>query len=318
MKKFMKKIIPALLSLLLCVNSCNALANYDIPDEFYITEHWISLTTAFDIESPTQKMGTLYRKFFSLLPTYEFLDPSENKIATARSSLFSLTAHFDIYDNQEALLGAADEEFFAFYPTFDIYGKDSNTKLAYAQMNFWGTTFTIYDPESGQEMATMHRPYLRLKNDWTFNVTDRHLLMKKNIDPRVLLTVIAFQGDKEYWEKTKSVKSLDVYRQKAAATPQQINLILEKINKLSQNEKINNNINADPATLEAIANELELDYKNTDVKYSKNLTNQEMVTAFTDYCLNVAQSDTVSATKKKAILHLLKMRLEDKKPNSIH
>ena len=99
MDKFMKKIIASLLSLLLCVNSCFALSNYDIPDEFNITERWISLTTAFDIETPTQKLGTLYRKFFSLLPTYEFFDPYDNKIATARSSLSSLTAHFDIYDN---------------------------------------------------------------------------------------------------------------------------------------------------------------------------------------------------------------------------
>ena len=158
------------------------------------------------------------------------------------------------------MLGVAEEEFFAFFPTFDIYGKDITTKLADAQLNFWGTTFTIYDPETGQEMATMHRPFLRVKNDWTFTVVDRHLLMKKNIDPRVLLTVIAFQGDKEYWEKMHRVKSLGTYGQKAAATPQQINLILEKINKLSQNEKLKN-INSDPATLEAVANELEFDYK---------------------------------------------------------
>ena len=88
---------------------------------------------------------------------------------------------------------------FAFFPTFDIYGQDGYTKLAKASMNFSGTTFTIYDPVTEREMATLYRPF-GVKNDWTFNITNRALFNQKGIDSRVLMTVIAFQGDREYWE----------------------------------------------------------------------------------------------------------------------
>ncbi|MBI2784911.1 MAG: hypothetical protein HYX60_00810, partial [Legionella longbeachae] len=148
----MKNAIAILFSLLISINSSFAMTNTEIPDEFYINEHWISLTTSYDIETKTQKLGTLYRKFFSLLLTYEFFDPFDNKIAYARSKFFSLTAHFDVYDNNDNLLGAADEKLFAFFPSFDIWARDGYTKLAKANMNFWGTTFTIYDPATDKEM----------------------------------------------------------------------------------------------------------------------------------------------------------------------
>jgi uncharacterized protein YxjI len=311
----MKKLIATLISLLLCINNCFALTNNEIPDEFTITERWISATNTFDIATKTEKLGTLYRKFFSLLLTYEFLDSNNNKLATARARFFSLTAHFDIYDNNNALLGVAEEKFFAFYPTFDIYGNDSTTKLASAKMNFWGTTFTVIDPASGQEMAVMSRPYFSFKNNWTFKVVNRHLLMKKNIDPRVLLTVIAFQSDREYWRtiytfKSKSVSSAG---QDADATTSQINMIKQSINNISKSQNLADNTVQDKKMLEALTEELDIGFKNSQVKPLNNRTNEEMISDFTDYCLNLAQSNTVSDTKKKAILHLLELRLEGHK-----
>ena len=115
----MRNIIAFMLASFISLNSSNALANSDIADEMYISEHWISLTTSYDIETKTRKLGTLYRKFFSLLLTYEFYDPFDNKLAIARSKFFSLTAHFDIYDNFDNFLGAADERLFSFFPTFE-------------------------------------------------------------------------------------------------------------------------------------------------------------------------------------------------------
>src|SRR5258708_35511011 len=155
----MKKIIVTLFSLFIFISSNAAYSNDEVPNEFNITEHWISLTTSFDIETKTHKLGTLYRKFLSLLLTYEFFDPFDNKMATARSKFFSFTAHFDIYDSNDRLLGVAEERLFSFFPTFDIYASDASTKLAKAAMNFWGTTFTIYDPATDQEMAIMHRSF---------------------------------------------------------------------------------------------------------------------------------------------------------------
>lgn len=316
MKNVMKYIIATLFSLFLGINSSFALSNNDVPDEFNVTEHWISLTTSFDIETKTQKLGTLYRKFFSLLLTYEFFDPNDIKIATARAKFFSLTAHFDVYDNQDSLLGVAEERLFAFFPTFDIYAKDGSTKLAKARMNFLGTTFTISDPSTDQEIATMHRSFFRLKNDWGFKITNRPLFLQKNIDPRVLMTVIAFQGDREYWEQNQSIKgvsnnaALNSSGEASDVTNQHVRVFLEKINAFTKQKGLINIQIPDQTILEITANELENNYKSTMASDETTQTNQESFNGFIDYCLSQVQSNNVSDSKKKAILYLLKMRLE--------
>ena len=316
----MNKLLVTFLSCLIYINSSFALSNNDIPDEFSVTEHWISLTTSYDIETPTRKIGTLYRKFFSFLLTYEFFDPFDNKLAIARSRFFSFTAHFDVYDPNENLLGMAEEKTFTFFPTFDIYASDASTKLAKAKMNFWGTTFTIYDPVSNQEMAVMHRSFLRLKNDWDIRITNRSLFMQKNIDPRVLMTVIAFQGDRENWKaqesninknKNKKIKPVSsLAEQVSDVTPQQLNMLLEKIDTISKNEGLDSVKKPDQNALETIANELENNFNSTQSNDDSTETSQEKISSFTDYCLNLVQSSSVPDSKKKAIIYLLKMRLE--------
>ncbi|PWY56968.1 hypothetical protein DGG96_04410 [Legionella qingyii] len=309
----MKNAIAVLFSLVIGINTSFALTNTKIPDEMFIKEHWISLTTSYDIETKTRKLGTLYRKFFSLLLTYEFFDPFDNKLAYARSKFFSLTAHFDVYDNYENFIGAADERLFAFFPTFDIYGQDGYTKLAKASMNFWGTTFTIYDPVTDKEMATLYRPFFRLKNDWTFTITNRVLFNQKEIDSRVLMTVIAFQGDREYWESTHrdSLKSITKKSNQAnEVTSEQVSGLLEKIATVKKQEGLENIKNPDPKMMDVIANELENNYREMHALDASTPTNQEKLAAFAEYCLTLVQSNTLTNEKKNAILFLLKTRLE--------
>ena len=309
----MKNALAILFSLLIGINTSFAAPNPEIPDEMYIKEHWLSLTTSYDIETKTQKLGTLYRKFFSLLLTYEFFDPFDNKLAYARSKFFSLTAHFDVYDNFENLLGSADERLFAFFPTFDVYGPDGYTKLAKASMNFWGTTFTIYDPATDQEMATLYRPFFRLKNDWTFNVTNRALFNQKGIDSRVLMTVIAFQGDREYWESNNRDNLKGIAKKSAPThdvTSGQISSLLEKIAVISHQEGLDKVNKPDAKTMEELADELESNYNNTLTGDESTQTNQEKLSSFANYCFNLVQSNSLPIEKKKAILFLLKVRLE--------
>ncbi|KTD05645.1 hypothetical protein Lgor_0130 [Fluoribacter gormanii] len=313
MRFYMKNAIAVLFSLLIGINTSFALTNTKIPDEMYIKEHWISLTTSYDIETKTRKLGTLYRKFFSLLLTYEFYDPFDNKLAYARSKFLSLTAHFDVYDNYENFIGAADERLFAFFPTFDIYGQDGYTKLAKASMNFWGTTFTIYDPVTDKEMATLYRPFFRLKNDWTFNITNRALFNQKEIDSRVLMTVIAFQGDREYWESTHrdSLKALTKKsNQENEVTSEQVSRLLEQIATLRKQEGIENVKNPDPKMMDVVAIELEHNYRKIRATDEPTQENQEKLAAFADYCLTLVQSNTLTNEKKNTILFLLKTRLE--------
>ncbi|USQ14145.1 hypothetical protein J2N86_02085 [Legionella lytica] len=318
----MRKILAVVLILFSSFSANIAFAEQSassrIPDEFFVREHWLSMTTSYDIETRTQKLGTLYRRFFSLLLTYDFYDPFDNKIAYARSKFFSFTAHFDVYDNFENYLGAADERLFSFFPTFDIYDRDGYTKLAKASMNFWGTTFTLYDPVTGKEMAHMSRPFFRLKNDWTFHVTDRELFEHKAIDPRVLMTVIAFQGDREYWEQErrqdddylrKGIKSSKETAPATDVSQQQLTTLLDKIAAVSKQEGLENTQEPDEKAAMTVAAELENGY-NTQMTDDSVQSSQERLNAFTDYCLHLIQSNSVSQEKKKTILFLLKARLQ--------
>ena len=305
----MKKIIAMVFSSFLYFNTSFALTAQDIPDEFQINQHWISLTTSFDIESKTQKMGTLYRKFLSLFLTYEFYDSADNNLALATARFFSFTAHFDIYDAKGAFIGMADEKFLTLFPTFEIYGSDKTTKLAYASMNFWGTTFTIYDPQTDQEMATMYRPYFRLKNDWTINITNRALFNQRDIDPKVLLTVLAFQGDREMWDKQRNNQLMAKSNQESADPSAQVNDLLKNIDALNQQQGLTTVQKPEEQVLEDLAKKLEDDYHNSQ-NQDTNLTSQEKINSFTAYCFSLVKSDTISAEEKKAILYLLKMRLD--------
>jgi uncharacterized protein YxjI len=313
----MKKTITILLSFFIYISSSVVFAAEipnRIPDEMYITEHWVSLTTSYDIDTRTQRLGTLYRKFFSFMLTYDFYDPFANKIAYARSKFFSWTAHFDVYDNNENFLGAADERLFSFFPTFDVYARDGYTKLATASMNFWGTTFYIYDPATNQKMAYMTRSFFRLKNDWTFHVSNRALFDQKGIDPRVLMTVTAFQGDREYWESQNENSLRGIANTKNSGpvsdvSRQQLNALLEKVAAVSRQEGFDNEQAPDEKTVVAVANELENGYRQSPLADTSTQTSQEQIVAFTDYCLNLVQSNTLADSKKKTILFLLKTRL---------
>ena len=307
----MRNLTTLLLALFISLNSSITLADFETADDIYITQHWFSLTTGYDIETKHEKLGTIYRKFLSLL-AYEFYDSSDNKLAIARSRFFSLTAHFDIYDTFGNILGVAEEQFFTLFATFKIYGPDGITELAIAKLNFFGTEFIIYDPITKQKMAKLYRAFFRLKNNWIFKVTDRPLLDKKEIDSRVLMTVIAFQGDREYWQSRNRQYHITV-DSKVDIGPKQLKFFIKEVDRIIKQESLTDIREPDTEILESIANELEENYRKKDPLNMdiNQLSNAEKLHTFVDYCLQVAQSNDISASKKKGILYLLKIRLSD-------
>lgn len=309
----MKRIIMSVLFLFIAVNSSSANTSFSLPGEVFVHEHWISLTRSYDIETKTHKLGTLYRRFFSLLLTYDFYDPMDVKTATAKARFFSFGAHLDIYDQTDTFIGGVKEKIFTFFPTFEILAPDSSTKLARAEMNFWGTKFYIYDPVTHQEMAIMSRSFFRFKNDWTINVTNRALLDQKSIDSRVLMTVLAVQGEIEYWKKDDqndgSLKAKTAKVQQSQSD--QYDGLSQHIKTLNIKEGLNKLEKPDQETLEALTDELDQGF---NAEYplidDPNQSNAERVKAFTSYCLNLVSSQDMPDTKKKAILTLLNLRLQ--------
>jgi uncharacterized protein YxjI len=305
--RVMKKITSACLLFLSCFTNAYALSVDELPNEMYLTQHWISHTTSFDIETKTQKIGTLYRRFFSIPLHYDFYDYHNNLLTTARARFFSIGAHFDVYDADKRTLGSVEEKIFTFFPTFTIYSPDG-VKLAHAESNFWGTQFTVYDALTDKSIATMSRPFFRIKNDWTLTLKHKNLITERNLDPSLLLTVLAFQGDREYWEQQHQQDDIAqgyYYSRQLShldSKPQ------DKITACLSDMDLNHIPLLKQPELETLMVSLEQDYQ---VQISPALipTNtQAKVNSFVDFCLDRVNDEQTTPSTKKAILYLLKQR----------
>lgn len=309
----MKKML-SMLTLCLLLATTGVQAQSYFPDEVTVKEHWISYTKSYDIETKTNKLGTLYKRFFSFRLTYDFYDPMNVKTATAKARFFSFGAHLDIYDSNNAVLGSVEEKIFTFFPTFEVIAPDSSTKLARAEMNFWGTKFYIYDPATKQEMAVMSRPFFRLKNDWTIQITNRGLFDQKNIDQRVLMTVLAVQGEIEDWKRDQRDNDNAKMSSKPATADANAKIydeVTQQINALSTDVSVNLDTEESQNRLEALANELEQQF---DAEHPVNGADgqnaDKRLKEFTTFCLNKMKTQDMSESKKQLIATLLKLRLQ--------
>ncbi len=192
-----KKCILSALFLLTSFSSLKA-QSVEIPQQFFVKQHWFSLTNTFDVETQDRKFGTVHRKLFSWNPHYIFYDINEQIQAKAKMRFFSLGATFDIYDAYEQPIGKVEERFFAFFPTFDLYRADGH-HVAKARLNFWQTRYTVKDPATDQIIAFLSRGFFRLKDNWTVDIVNPTLFLERQIDPRFFILVMAFQTDRDYW-----------------------------------------------------------------------------------------------------------------------
>ena len=175
---------------------------FEMPLQFFVKQHWFSWTNTFDIESEDQKFGTVHRKLFSWTPEYHFYDAEEQVQAKAKMSFFSSGVNFDITDGFEKPLGKVTEKIQTFFSTFDLYRPDGY-HAAKAELNFWGTKYTVMDPQTDEVIAYLWRNFFRFKDDWTVDIVKPELIAHHNIDPRLFVLVMAFQTDQDYWKKLK-------------------------------------------------------------------------------------------------------------------
>lgn len=173
-----------------------------VPNEFTVKERWLSWTTDFDIETKQFKLGYVHRKLFSLAIEYDLHEMDDSLLAKARMRWFSWGATFDVEDNFEIPLGRVEEKIFTFFPTFEIISP-KNEVLAIAKMNFWGTTYTLRDPVTSEPLATLSRPFFRLKDNWTAKIVNPELFHQKQIDPRLFIILMAFQTDRDTWTQAQ-------------------------------------------------------------------------------------------------------------------
>jgi Glu-tRNA(Gln) amidotransferase subunit E-like FAD-binding protein len=171
-------------------------------------------------------------------------------------------------------------------------------------MNFWGTKFYINDPETGREMAIMSRSFIRMKNNWIIHVTDPLRLKQKNIDPRVLMTVLAVQGEIEDW----SQQYLNTYLKSSKNSQMKpVNQLPPVLAALTQEKSQITQI-LKPEQLEMLVNEIEEGFR-VSSQQTEELSNDERIQAFSMYCENLLKSPDLPQDKKEAIQTLLNLRL---------
>ncbi len=308
----MKKIIYACLIWASLLNLSYSFTISELPNKLYLTQHWVSYTTSFDIETKTKKLGTLYRGVLLFPLTYNFYDNTNHLLTTAKARFFAITAQFDVYDDKNTKLGSVEEKFLTFLPSFTIYSPDYE-KLARAEMNFWGTTFTVYDTLTDTPIAVMSRPFFRIKNDWTIDFKNKDLLLQRNIDVGLFLTTLAFQGDREYWEQQRNNNNVRTATAEDNPASSQKDTVDEAIKNKVKARIAELNWSDVPlmeqGQLETLSATLENDYNAQVNETATHAGPKDQVDGFVDFCLNLVQSDRLTPADKKAILYLLQLRL---------
>jgi hypothetical protein len=204
---------------LVCVIS---LQSYEtIPEKFTVTERLFSWATAFDIEVEGYSLGTVERRMLSQAPLqYDLFDRNHYLIAQGTMRWFTFGAVFDVTDWNRNLIGTVEEEIFSFLPAFNLFSP-FREKLAEAKMNFWGTQYTVTEPVSGLEIATLTRPFFAFNSQWTVTITNPELFAAKNISPTLFILVMAFQTDLEYWQHYQS-QAIASFNASASLAPKTI------------------------------------------------------------------------------------------------
>lgn len=300
---------------LFCLGLFQSANAFELEDKMYLSEHYLSYTSSFDVSTDDKKLGTLYRRVLSLNTVYDFYDIKNQQIASASSHFFSFGAHLDVYDENKVLLGTVEEQLFNWFPSFDIFSPDG-MRLASARMNFWGTTFTLYDGRSDRVLADMSRSFFRIKNNWTINVKNKERIKEKQLDPRLLLTVLAVQGDIEYLEHYR--QKLDQNRNSPQARRlTSDNAPVDQVKKLSnkfsdflkKEAELNNIALPDTKQLNALAIQLDQGFHQQNASITMN--QDEETEQFIDYCINVAEASDTAPETQKAIMHLLNKKLSE-------
>lgn len=182
---------------------------FQIPEEFFVKQRWLSWSSSFDVETRTQKFGTIHRRIFSLTIQYDYYDAYDKLQANARMRFFSFGAAFDVTDADQNLIGSVHEYIFTFFPTFEIISAENHTQVI-AKLNFWGTKYTLRDPVTQEEIALLSRPFFSFRDHWKVTITNPKLFAQKKIDPRLFVVVMVFQTDKDNWRAQRNANSLQM------------------------------------------------------------------------------------------------------------
>lgn len=275
----------------------------DLPREFYVKEKIFTFTTSFDISNNDKKLASVHRKIFSLLPEYHLTDDEGQLLAKAQMRFFSFWTLFDVSDQYGSPLGQVKERFSLFSESFDILSPDSQI-LTNATLNFWGTKWTLQDPEDGHTIAIISRSLFRIRNKWTVTIHDLDAFTYKKIHPHLFLTLLAFQADCEYLKRqqqksdSKSFKMMNLngdYPRFFDTVKGELELQRQLLKDVNPNEE-------------------DFEYIETALENETSLKDSASAEEIFYTLLNCFNYDTLSLAQKAALLKMLEERLRTAAP----
>lgn len=183
-------------SISLCADPINLEIN--LPPEFTIEPHLFS-TTAFDLQTKDDRIGTIVRTFFNSSTEYNYYNTKQQLQAKAKERFFFPGVIFDVFDEKNTPIGRVEVKLNGYCSSFALISPTDEI-LAQASLNFWNTCYTFTSPLLGETVATLSRPYFCGRNTWTINVVKQEAFNEGNIDPRLLIIAAAFHSDKRHWK----------------------------------------------------------------------------------------------------------------------
>ncbi len=309
------KIIKSIIPVILLATSSFAMSQtneVEMAKEFNVKQLWLSNNFFYTIKKDERTIGNLVQRDSKYPLMYELFD-AQNKRLTSVDYLYNnQNDHFDIYDDNHQLLGSTDEYLNQFFPAFNIYFPGSTAPVAEAKMNFWGTTFSIYDTETGKKMAEMTRSYFRQSNYWNFRVTNNHIFDAKNFPPKLWMTIIAIQADSMLYKTYHGLNSAITNRIKVtrfSVDRLHRKHILDRINKAQQKLNLTDIKLQNPDVIEKVVKELDAGFSHVYSNHNM-LSEQEQFDAFLQYCFDKIESPDSSNMDREAILYLLKTQFQ--------
>ena len=281
-------------------------------NQFNVKQYWMNYSIFYAIKSDNKIVGNLILRTGQLPLMYELLDAQNKRLSRVDYSYLVDHDRFDIYDDNNQLLGATDEYLFKYFPAFYIYQANSSKPALKAEMNFWGTTFSIYDVQTNKKIAKMSRGFITNSYYWDFKVSNKQVFDAMNIDQKLLMTAVAIQTDPVLYETSHSSlkkASNPLNNPKRAEIAADSKQALERVKVVQQKLGLLDISNLNNELLEAVTKELDSGFINTDL-HRNAVTEQEKFEAFLQYCLDKVESNDNSDTQKKAIIYLLTSRFQ--------
>ena len=307
----MKKIFLSLLLMPMFVHAAFALSYETMPNNLSIREIPHCSGCA-QLTSEDLVVGSLYplsSKESKGKLTFEFLDDQGQKQASVKyKRQFWSAVEFELFDVNGQLTGYLQQLIVKGNSTgFFILAPDGKTLLLTATKNIFYTHLTLYSQNSGDIMMELSAPFFSWSRNWDMGYMNQILLASSGVDANVLGAVLSIQS------LTTSPSFVTLMRhdltanEARAPSNSSIQTLLKKIALKRQALSDDAPVIA-TEKLEALVNKILNQYQN--MRDNTNLSDEEKITQFVDFVLDLIESNDLDITEKSALLQYMSSRLE--------